>query len=81
MNRDFEMHLTPRKILRIVGVIVLGLLIRDYSFVSLKALLRSVHVSGKIRRHYEGFPEDRKDFASWVETAEDLWSQADPRMS
>jgi flavin-dependent dehydrogenase len=81
MNRDFEMHLTPRKILRIVGIIVLGLLTRDYSFASLKALLRSVRVSGKIRRHYESFPEDRDDFASWVETAEDLWGQADPRMS
>jgi hypothetical protein len=28
MNRDFEMHLTTRKILRIAGVLVLGLLTR-----------------------------------------------------
>jgi flavin-dependent dehydrogenase len=75
MNRDFEMHLTTRKILRIVGVIVLGLLTRDYSFASLKALLRSVRISEKIRGHYESFPEDRDDFASWVDTAEDLWRQ------
>jgi hypothetical protein len=80
MNRDFEMHLTTRKILRIVGVIFLGLLTREYSFASLKALLRSVRISGRIRSHYEGFPERRTDFAPWVEAAKDLWSQADPKM-
>ena len=46
MNRDFEMHLTTGKILRIVGVIVLGLLSGNYSLASLKALLRSVRMSG-----------------------------------
>ena len=81
MNRDFEMHLTTWKILRIVGVIVFGLVTREYSFSSLKALLRSVRVSGRIRDHYERFPEDFSAFASWVEAAEDLWSRADPRMS
>jgi FADH2-dependent halogenase/halogenation protein CepH len=80
MNRDFEMHLTTWKILRIVGVIVFGLLTREYSFASLEALLKSVRISGRIRGHYEGFPEDRSAFASWVEVAEDLWSRADPRM-
>jgi hypothetical protein len=80
MNRDFEMHLTMWKILRIVGVIVFGLLARDYSFASLKALLKSVSISGRIRGHYESFPEDRSVFASWVDAADDLWSRADPRM-
>jgi len=81
MNRDFEMHLTTRKILRIVGVIVLGLLSGNYSFASLKALLRSVRISGKIRGHYESFPADRSDFASWADTAGDLWGQANAKMS
>ncbi len=81
MNRDFEMHLTTRKILRIVGVIVLGLLSGNYSFASLKALLRSVRMSGKLRGHYENFPADRSDFTSWADTAEDLWRQANARMS
>ena len=81
MNRDFEMHLTARKILKIFGVIVLGLLTGNYSFASLKALLRSVRISGRVRAHYESFPEDRSDFDSWVEVAEALWSQADARMS
>jgi FADH2-dependent halogenase/halogenation protein CepH len=81
MNRDFELHLTTRKILRIVRVIVLGLLSGSYSFASLKALLRSVRMSGKLRGHYEKFPADRCDFTSWADTAEDLWRQANARMS
>jgi flavin-dependent dehydrogenase len=81
MNRDFEMHLTTGKILRIVGVIFLGLLSGDYSLASLKALLRSVRISGKIRGHYESFPEARSGFTSWADTAEDLWRQANAKMS
>jgi flavin-dependent dehydrogenase len=81
MNRDFEMHLTTGKILRIFGVIVLGLVSGNYSLASLKALLRSVRVSGKIRGHYESFPVDRSDFTSWAKTAEDLWRQASAKMS
>jgi hypothetical protein len=80
MNRDFEMHLTVRKILRIFRVISLGVLTGRYSVPSLRALLRSVRVSGRIRRHYEAFPEKRSDFAAWVDTAEDLWRQANPKM-
>jgi hypothetical protein len=81
MNRDFEMHLTTGKVLRITGVIVLGLLSGNYSFASLKALLRSVRISGRIRGHYESFPADRSDFASWTDAAEDLWRRASARMS
>ncbi len=80
MNRDFEMHLTTRKILRIFWVIVLGLLTRNYSFSSFRALLKSVVISGKIRKHYESFPEARSDFAPWVERAETLWRQANAKM-
>jgi FADH2-dependent halogenase/halogenation protein CepH len=81
MNRDFEMHLTAGKTLKIFGIIILGLLTGKYSFASLRALLRSVRISGRIRGHYEHFPKNRSDFSSWVGTAEDLWHRANPRMS
>jgi flavin-dependent dehydrogenase len=80
MNRDFEMHLTPRKILRIFGVIVAGMLTGNYSFRSFRALLNSVVVSGKIRKHYESFPERRSEFAPWVDRAEALWKRVDAKM-
>jgi hypothetical protein len=80
MNRDFEMHLTTGKILKILRVIVLGVLTSNYSFGSFRALLRSVTISGKIRKHYEGFPETRSSFAPWVDRAEALWKQANAKM-
>jgi flavin-dependent dehydrogenase len=81
MNRDFEMHLTAPKILRIFGAVVRGLLTGHYSFAGLRSLLRSVRISGRIRDHYEAYPEDPSEFAPWVATAEDLWHRAGPRMS
>jgi hypothetical protein len=81
MNRDFEMHLTAGKTVRIFGTIILGLLTCNYSSASLRALLRSVRISGRIRSHYEEFPENRSDFSSWVATAEDLWRRANPKMA
>jgi hypothetical protein len=65
---------------RIFGTIILGLLTRNYSFASLRALLRSVRISGRIRDHYGHFPESRSDFPSWVATAEDLWRRANSKM-
>jgi flavin-dependent dehydrogenase len=81
MNRDFEMQLSTGKILRIAGVITLGLLSGSYSLGSLKALLRSVRISGRVREHYERYPDDRAALPAWIDTAEDLWKQADPKMS
>jgi flavin-dependent dehydrogenase len=81
MNRDFEIHLTAGKITRIFSVILLGMLTGHYSLRSLRALLKSVTISGKIRGHYESFPENPTEFAAWVDTAEALWKQAHPRMT
>jgi len=80
MNREFEMHLTTAKILKMFGVIILGLFTRNYSFSSLKALLKSVVVSGKIRSHYAAFPSSSESFKSWSDTAEQLWEQAGVKM-
>jgi flavin-dependent dehydrogenase len=81
MNRDFEMHLTVWKILRIFGLVTLGLLTGNYSVASLMALLRAVRISGRIRALYERFPESRADFSSWVGCADDLWSRITPKMN
>jgi digeranylgeranylglycerophospholipid reductase len=81
MNRDFELHLTAGKTVGIFGTIVLGLLTRNYSFASLRALLRSVRISGHLRAHYEHFPENRSEFSSWAAAAEDLWKRANPKMT
>ena len=47
---------------------------------SFKALLKSVVASGRIRSHYENYPEDPSSFKDWVEKADHLWRQAGTRM-
>jgi flavin-dependent dehydrogenase len=80
MNRDFEIHMTPGKILKIFSAIITGLLTGNYSVASFKALLKSVVASGRIRSHYENYPEDLSSFKDWVEKADRLWRQAGARM-
>ena len=80
MNRDFEMKLSSGKILKIFGIIILGLLTGNYSFSNLKALLKSVTVSGKIRSHYDAYPDSPELFDTWADTAEKLWLQAGAKM-
>jgi hypothetical protein len=58
----------------------MGMLTGNYSLASFRALLRSVLISGKIRSHYENYPEDPFAFEDWVEKADDLWQRAGARM-
>ena len=80
MNRNFEVHMTTGKILKILSAVILGLFTGNYSLTGLKALLRSVLVSGKIRSHYERYPEDPVALRDWVEKADHLWRKAGARM-
>ncbi|MBU2513459.1 NAD(P)/FAD-dependent oxidoreductase [bacterium] len=81
MNRDFEMHLSMGKILKIVFNLISGVLTGNYSLASLKAMLKSVTISGKVRQHYENYPNTPKEFHSWMLVADTLWKQANAEMA
>ena len=80
MNRDFEIHMTTGKILNVLFTITLGLLTGNFSLASVRALLKSVVASGKIRSHYENYPEDHAALKGWIEKAENLWQRAGATM-
>jgi electron-transferring-flavoprotein dehydrogenase len=80
MNTDFEIQLTTGKMLKVFSTILMGLVTGNYSLASFKALLKSVTVSGKIRTHYENYPEDPAALGDWVEQADHLWQKAGARM-
>ncbi len=73
VNRDFEVKLSTGKTLKIVFKMLWGLLTRKFSRKNLFRLLGSLSTAGKIRKHYEAFPIDAAQFASWVQDAEELW--------
>ncbi len=80
MNRDFEIHMTTGKMIKVFVALIVGLLTGDYSWASFKALVRSVAVSGKIRSLYEDYPTDSASLPEWTEKAEGLWREAGVKM-
>ncbi|MHA1784943.1 MAG: NAD(P)/FAD-dependent oxidoreductase [Candidatus Helarchaeota archaeon] len=73
LNRDFEMKLSKGKTLKIFGNMLWGLLSRNFSRKNLFGLIGSLGIAGKIRKHYEKFPEDITQFDTWVKKASKLW--------
>jgi hypothetical protein len=38
-------------------------------------LISANSLAGKIKKHYETFPEDPNEFDQWVKKADQLWKQ------
>jgi hypothetical protein len=64
----------------VVFVLLKGLVTGNYSSSNLRGLVRALGASGKIRKHYEAFPERAADFEGWVRRAEELWAAAGAKM-
>ena len=79
MNRDFQMNLTTKKLVKIVGLLIWGLLSGNYTFKNLKSLVGALGTSGKIRTHYANYPQDPAKFEEWKATAIKLWAKV-PKM-
>ena len=77
MWEKLELEISFGRMIKIVGLFLWGLLIKQFSKKALSTMLKYMKISGKIRNHYEQFPENVNKFGEWVETAEDLWSQVE----
>jgi digeranylgeranylglycerophospholipid reductase len=80
MHENFEIKLPLGKVIRIALVLVWGVLTGRYSIKNLKSLLGGMSISGKMREHYEKYPESPENFEEWVINAKELWSQL-PKMN
>ncbi|MCJ7626256.1 MAG: hypothetical protein MUO76_22425, partial [Anaerolineaceae bacterium] len=74
MWENLEIELPFGRLLKIIGLFLWGLITRQFSRKALSTMLKYMGVSGKIRKHYEEFPENPNDFNSWTKKAEELWS-------
>jgi len=79
MHENFELKLPTSKIIRIAAVLIWGVMTGRYSIKNLKSLLGGMSISGKIREHYEKYPENPEIFEEWKNKANELWSQL-PKM-
>ncbi|MBN1534423.1 MAG: NAD(P)/FAD-dependent oxidoreductase [Spirochaetes bacterium] len=80
MNEHFEVKLSIGRLLKVVFVLLKGLVTGNYSAANLRGLAKALGASGKIKAHYEAFPEKAGDFEGWVHRAETLWERAGAKM-
>jgi digeranylgeranylglycerophospholipid reductase len=74
-NKEYEADMSFGEILKIALGLLGGVLKRKLSLKNVKKLLKANGLAGTIRKHYEQYPENPKDFDTWVKEAEELWKQ------
>jgi flavin-dependent dehydrogenase len=77
MWKKLELEISFGRMIKILGLFLWGLLTKQFSKKALSTMLKYMKISGKIRKHYEQFPENVNKFGEWVKIAEDLWSQVE----
>jgi flavin-dependent dehydrogenase len=77
MWKNLELEIKFGRLIKIIGLFLWGLLIKQFSRKALSTMLKYMKISGKVRKHYENFPENVKDFEKWVKIAESLWNQVE----
>lgn len=75
MNRDFEVRLGPGRLLNVAAKLVKGRISGRLSREGFKALLAAMSIAGKIRAHYESYPDDPERFEQWARGARTLWGE------
>ncbi len=76
MNRDFGVKPNLSDAISLVLKIVGGVLTNNISAATVRTLLRSVKVAGRLQEHYENYPEDITAFETWKHKADELWAFA-----
>ncbi|NVM36175.1 MAG: FAD-dependent monooxygenase [Candidatus Lokiarchaeota archaeon] len=74
-NKEYEEDMSLGDMLKFLFNIIGGLIRRKLSFKHMKRLLQANSLAGKIKKHYENYPENLKKFGNWVEKADFLWAQ------
>jgi hypothetical protein len=77
MWEKLELEISLGRLMKIIGLFLWGLLTKQFSRKALSTMFKYMKISGKIRKHYEEFPENFNDFDNWVKIAENLWNQVE----
>lgn len=74
-NKEYEEDMSFGELLRFLGSLIGGMITGKLSFKNVKRFLSVNGLSGKIKKHYEKYPENIKDFDEWVIKANELWKK------
>ncbi len=76
MNRDFEVRRGPGRLLSVAMKLVKGRLNGALSKEGFGALLAAMKIAGKMRAHYEAYPEDPDRLDAWAAKARELYGES-----
>jgi flavin-dependent dehydrogenase len=74
-NKAYEQEMTLGEVLTFIFKLIGGIIMRKLSVKNVKKLINANTLAGKMRKHYENYPQDPNDIDSWIQKAEDLWKQ------
>ncbi len=74
-NKEYEEEMSAGEMLKFIFKILGGLIRRKLSFKHMRRLLQANGLAGKIKKHYENYPDNIKEFDIWVKRAKELWDQ------
>ena len=74
-NKEYEEDMGLGELLKFIGSLFGGMIKGKLSFKNVKRFLNANGLSGKIKKHYEKYPESINDFNEWVIKANELWQK------
>jgi len=74
-NKEYEEEMSFIEVLKFVGSLFGGLITRKLSLKNVKRFLDANGLGNKIKKHYEKYPTEPKNFDKWVGKSEELWQQ------
>ena len=74
-NKEYEEEMSKGEMLKFLLKVLGGLIRRKLCLKHIKRLLQANALAGKIKKHYENYPNNYENFDNWVNEAQKLWFQ------
>jgi flavin-dependent dehydrogenase len=74
-NKEYEEEMSIGALIKFLGKLIWGILKKKFTIGHMSRLISVNGLAGKIKKHYENFPENPKDFDEWVKKSEELWKK------
>jgi digeranylgeranylglycerophospholipid reductase len=74
-NKEYEEEMSLGELLKFFGKLIWGIFKGKLTVKHIARLISANGLAGKIKKHYEKYPDDINNFTKWVHEAEKLWKK------
>jgi len=74
-NKEYEEEMNFAELIRFLGKLLWGIIKGKLTIKHIVRLIGANGLAGKIKKHYENYPDDINNFTKWVREAEKLWKK------